>query len=75
MVGETAPTLNLDHEFEGIIQANYGTGGNTGADVVAPRPFGLFTENELGLAGLVEDCKRAMTTGTGYTGNNGEESC
>jgi len=71
-----AEQTSTDAAFTGIVQANLDpTYTASPAPVETEIPFGRFApadEASMILGGLE---RAAMATATGYTGNNGEESC
>lgn len=76
MTGETpaaATELNVDADFEAIVQAGLDPAFHLGAPAIQELPFGMFTP-EVTPEGAVPADRAAMATSTGYTGNNGEES-
>jgi len=76
MTGETPaqPTeLNVDGEFEAMVQSEFDPAFHLGAPAILELPFGMFTP-EQAPSEQFDASRAAMATSTGYTGNNGEES-
>jgi hypothetical protein len=68
-----AGTLDVSATFDAIageLDPAYVVGGHVPEEQTV-RPFGLFTEGDVAIDGR----RAALATATGYTGNNGEESC
>ena len=76
MTGETpaqVTELNVDGDFEAIVQSEFDPAFHLGAPAILEVPFGMFTP-ESAPSGQFDTSRAAMATSTGYTGNNCEES-
>jgi hypothetical protein len=68
-------TLNVNAEFDRLIASEFGSAAILANNLTPAAgetlPFGAFTEGPV----APEHLRGAMATATGYSGNNGEESC